>query len=571
MIESLNNATNEVIDFFKKNINEILETINDKLLGITGIAFFIETEEDLEEIINYCNNSCSLVEEKSRAEYGDFQTNRNLTDKICEKINNNDVKPSLVVEPTCGKGNFILSALKTFPTLERIIGIEIYKPYIYITKFNILNYYLETQKEPIEIVLNHSSFFDFDLKSIELTTNENLLILGNPPWVTNSKLSVLNSDNLPKKSNFKKHSGLLAITGKGDFDIGEYITLQLLNHFGKNNGYFAFLIKNSVIKNITQDQLNNKYAISNIEKWQIDTLKEFNASTDSSIFYCKLNTRTEFTIKEFDFYNSEYLKTSGWVENKFVSNVEDYEQNKIFDGKSPFTWRSGVKHDCSKVMEFQRVDNGFQNKLKQTFEIEEKYVYRILKSSDLNKKNATPNRFTIITQMKIGQDTNYIKQTAPKTYNYLEQNEAFFSKRKSSIYKNKPRFSIFGIGEYSFKPYKVAIASMYKKFEFMLLEPENDKCLMVDDTCYFIGFESKLQAEICVTLLNNERVQAFIKSLAFADTQRVINKELLSRIDLLKIVNELTCPKNIKAEDWQQFLESLGQNTTNKQMNLAFI
>jgi len=36
----------------------------------------------------------------------------------------------------------------------------------------------------------------------------------NPPWVTNSQLSALNSNNLPAKSNFKQAKGIDAITGK---------------------------------------------------------------------------------------------------------------------------------------------------------------------------------------------------------------------------------------------------------------------------------------------------------------------------------------------------------------------
>jgi len=570
MIESLNSATRDVIDFFRDNKKKLLKAINNTLLKKSGIAFFVESQEDLDEILNYCSSISSLVNEPDRAEFGDFQTNRELTDAICFKLSQNGVNPTILIEPTFGKGNFILSAINSFPQLKKIIGVEIYKPYVYQTKFSILDHYLNNENDPIEIVLNHCSFFDFDLDSIIIPDEEELLILGNPPWVTNSKLTTLNSDNLPKKSNFKKHSGLLAITGKGDFDIGEFITLELLNNFSSCVGHLSFLIKNSVIKNITQDQFSNNYAISNLKKWQISTLKEFNANTDSSIFHCTLNTTSEFTISEFDFYSNEYIKTSGWVENKFVSNVESYKNNRMFDGKSPFIWRSGVKHDCSKIMEFQRIDKGFENKLKHKFQVEEEYIYRILKSSDLNKKNSNPNRFTIITQRKVGQDTYIIKERAPKTYNYLESNETIFQNRKSSIYKNKPRFSIFGIGDYSFKPYKVAIASMYKKFEFMLLKPEDDKCLMVDDTCYFIGFESLTQANFCIALLNNARVQEFIKSLAFLDTQRVINKELLSRIDLLKIATELGRPDYIQAtfEDWEEFIKSLKDKVATEQLSL---
>ena len=116
-------------------------------------------------------------------------------------------------------------------------------------------------------------------------------------------------------------------------------------------------------------------------------------------------------------------------------------------------------------------------------------------------------KYTIVTQRKIGQATNYIKQQYPKTYNYLSKNIEFFTKRKSTIYKGKPMFSIFGIGDYSFKPYKVAISGMYKTTLFSLVKPNENKPIMLDDTCYFIGFDTLIEAEITRFLLNKNITQ----------------------------------------------------------------
>ena len=81
----------------------------------------------------------------------------------------------------------------------------------------------------------------------------------------------------------------------------------------------------------------------------------------------------------------------------------------------------------------------------------------------------------------------------------------------SSIYKNAPRFSIFGVGDYSFKPYKVAISGFYKKPVFALVHSKQDKPIMLDDTCYFLGFDDFKQALIVMLILNSNIVQEFIK------------------------------------------------------------
>ena len=70
----------------------------------------------------------------------------------------------------------------------------------------------------LKLQFTHCNVFDFDFKQISKQySTEEILVIGNPPWVTNSKLSSLNSTNLPIKSNFKNHSGLDAMTGKGKF------------------------------------------------------------------------------------------------------------------------------------------------------------------------------------------------------------------------------------------------------------------------------------------------------------------------------------------------------------------
>ena len=47
-----------------------------------------------------------------------------------------NISPKVVIEPTCGKGNFIIASLKNFDSISSIFGIEIYKPYVWETKFN---------------------------------------------------------------------------------------------------------------------------------------------------------------------------------------------------------------------------------------------------------------------------------------------------------------------------------------------------------------------------------------------------------------------------------------------------
>jgi hypothetical protein len=523
----------EAVSFFQKECNADIQKINQLLRKQCGVVDFFENGNDYFQLKQQIGIAQSCVCE-SQAEYGDYQTNKQLSNAVCDNLKSKSIDPRIIIEPTCGKGSFILSAIQTFKNLEQVFGIEIQEKYLWQLKFELLEYFLKNPKDNCpEIYLYNNNIFDFDFGQIKRQiSGRELLVIGNPPWVTNSTLSVLRSDNLPTKSNFKNSRGIDAITGKGNFDIGECITLKILDIFSTENGNFAFLIKNSVIKNIVYEQKRNKYPISNMEKHTINAQKEFAAAVDASLFCCRFNSTPEFTAKEFDFYSSRHSVTLGWVNNKFASDTETYIKYQHLDGICPFEWRQGIKHDCAKVMELERIDGGFRNALGEIFELEEDLVYGILKSSDLQVDNIDSSRkYTIITQQRIGQETQSVLDKLPKTKSYLESHKDYFLRRKSSIYKGKPMYSIFGVGDYSFKPYKVAISGLYKQTKFTLVKPGNN-VLMLDDTCYFIGFDSFEEALNIQLFLNRQETQNFIKSFMFTDAKRAITKDLLMRINI---------------------------------------
>lgn len=555
--------TDALKKFFNENQSLLTKykKINETIRTISGINDFFGSQEDAIHFEKTVVSIDSLVN-RERREYGDFQTNNQLANGVVKYALSRYRDIEFVLEPTCGKGNFILAALSEFNNLKKIVGIEIYKPYILKTKLSILDFFLNnSEKSQPQIDIIHANTFEYDFGSLSKETkNLKTLVIGNPPWVTNSELGTIGSDNLPKKSNYKKNKGLDAMTGKGNFDIGEYVTCEMLKYFDHHEGAIAFLVKNSVIKNIVNDQKINGFKIGALSKLTIDSKKEFNASVNASLFYARLNNKASFQCMEFDFYSREEKKCFGWSNDKFVSSIEDYQTASSIDGKSSFVWRSGVKHDCSKVMELNNDIEYYSNRIGDKIKIEEDLVFGLIKSSDLKGGEISkPRKFTIITQSKIGQETKHIGEKYPLTYKYLDSKKEYFEKRKSSIYKDKPSFSIFGIGDYSFAKYKVAISGLYKSTFFTLVPPFKSKPLMLDDTCYFIGFDNLIFARIAQIVLNSPVIQKFIKSIVFSDAKRSINKEILMRIDFDNAIRLIDFEyiqerlHNAKLKDWEEF------------------
>lgn len=127
----------------------------------------------------------------------------------------------------------------------------------------------------------------------------------------------------------------------------------------------------------------------------------------------------------------------------------------------------GVKHDCSKVMELRKEAAGYRNGLGAWIELEDDYVYPMLKGSEVaNGHIAHPVRWMLLPQRAVGQDTAGIRKRAAKTWAYLERHGDALGRRASSIYPGRPRFSVFGVGAYTFATWKVAISGFYKRLNF---------------------------------------------------------------------------------------------------------
>ena len=150
-----------------------------------------------------------------KREYGDYQTPIDFAEKVCLYLKDyRHIKPSAIIEPTCGVGNFLKCGLMF--EADEYYGIEINPEYCEICKSSI-------NSNKMDII--NSDFFATSSKAL-IKNKRQILIIGNPPWVTNSTLSVLGSENLPIKANFKGLKGIDALTGASNFDICEYIILR---------------------------------------------------------------------------------------------------------------------------------------------------------------------------------------------------------------------------------------------------------------------------------------------------------------------------------------------------------
>jgi hypothetical protein len=224
-----------------------------------------------------------------------------------------------------------------------------------------------------------------------------------------------------------------------------------------------------------------------------------------------------------------------------VADVSAYERWKHLGGEEEvYRWRSGVKHDCSKVMELRKEGTKYRNGLDEVIELEDDYLYPMLKSSEItNGRSKQPTRWMLVTQRSVGSETSVIRVVAPKTWEYLKKQGELLDRRASSIYRNRPRFSVFGVGDYTFAPWKVAISGFYKTLQFATIGPHEEKAVVLDDTSYFVPCHSEQEARYIADLLNSQPAREFFSAFVFWDAKRPITVDMLRRLDLSALAREL--------------------------------
>ncbi|MHA1697317.1 MAG: hypothetical protein ACTSWN_00590, partial [Promethearchaeota archaeon] len=382
----------ETSDFLKKIIeeNESIGSINAILEKRTNIQEFFVSTKSIKDFIEFLSNELDDCRRKGpKTDLGDFQTPVSFSDQVCRLLAKDfKVNPEILVEPTCGQGNFVISAIKNFISLKHVICVEIQAKHEWLFKLRLVDLALKGFKLPVIQFFRENVFsFDFSRRLKKHLVNQDrseILILGNPPWVTNSELMRLESINLPEKTNIKRFKGIEAITGKSNFDISEYIIISLIKNFSSIPAKLAILCKNTVAKNLIKDNPKLELPITKACIIEFDAREKFGINTPAAIFVAETyrgptsGVNKQDRCKRFKFLGDKinFIGSFGWYANKFVSDISTYQPLEFIDGKSQLEWRQGLKHDLSKVLVLTRIkENTFMNGFGEQISIEEKHVY----------------------------------------------------------------------------------------------------------------------------------------------------------------------------------------------------
>jgi len=467
-----------------------------------------------------------LIEDAPRLsarQRGDFQTPESLVAQVWSTLDASSY--DLIVEPSFGLGAFFMG----MPRIGNghLVGWEIYDEY-----YNATVQALTRRQYPVDRLFR-GDILSASASDIGGSTDSSILVVGNPPWVTNAEQGSLGGKNTGRKSNVKGFRGMDALTGKSNYDIAEAVVLHLFEMMRTfRSAQFALLVKFSVATNILQF-LGKHPHVGCFEFHRIDAHRYFDAAVDAGLFKFRVGEDIQQSSVCAIYENIAGPKVGEitTVGNRLIYDAPGYERTSFLENRGPshYIWRQGVKHDVGKVLELRKAESGLWNGFGEQVDIEADALYPLYKGSDVF--HGREARYVIpLYQRDLKDALADLPERFPKLYQYLLRYQPNFAQRKSRIYQSKHPFTLFGIGSYTYSPYKIAIGALYTLPVFRLLASDSLRPAIVDDTCYMLTTDRYDEAIYLTALLNSKSVRDFLLSISWRGSKRRFTKDVLARV-----------------------------------------
>lgn len=456
--------------------------------------------------------------------------------------------PRTVIEPTCGRGAFLVAAQAALPG-ARLLGRDLDDGYVAEARVALGS----------GADLAVADFFTTPWSALVEPVPGPLLIVGNLPWVTSAALGALGdraAPNAPPKRNDERIRGIEARTGRSNFDVSEWMILRLLEAIAGRDATLAMLCKSAVARKVIAVIARRRLAVAPGGVWSVDAREHWDASVDAALLVVHGQGPAAARWPLFDGLAAVAPAGELAVHAGRVALVGPaHDATAALVGVCRPEWRSGMKHDCARVMEltWNEVTAAWSNALGETVSVEDEVLFPLAKGTEIARA-ARPDhlpsrpprplarRAVIVPQRALGEDTEALATAAPRAFSYLSRHRAAFAARKSSIYRGQSAFAVFGMGPYAFAPWKVAISGLHKEASFALLGPREGKPWMLDDTSYFLPFDDEARARAVHAALSSPLARSFFEARVFREDKRPFTKALLQSLDLEALERRLDAP-----------------------------
>ncbi len=194
-------------------------------------------------------------------------------------------------------------------------------------------------------------------------------------------------------------------------------------------------------------------------------------------------------------------------------------------GANGVYWVEVVGQRPGGLVVVSNVVEGAKKKVPQTqAAVEKDLIFPLLRGSDISRWSCSPSIKMIVTHEE-GQRLKAIpeermQQEYTKTFLYLKRFEAVLRSRKTQavrhLMEDGPFYSVFGIGDYTFAPWKVVWAEVGNELEAAVIGKldahGSSKPVVPDHTCVAVGCPERHEAHYLCAALNSSPARLAIRN-----------------------------------------------------------
>ncbi|HHW40560.1 MAG TPA: N-6 DNA methylase [Syntrophomonadaceae bacterium] len=402
-------------------------------------------------------------------------------------------------------------------------------------------------------------------------------IVGNPPWVNWENLPDdyrTQIRNLFEHYGLFPHGGMDTILGKGKKDISMLMTYVAVDKYLRRGGKLGFVITQSVFKTsgagqgfrrfllpdgtpfgplVVEDMVKlnpfegatNRTAVAVFSKGRgiqypvtYTYWKKRATGRGSSIGF---DTPYEEVTGEKITFHQWYAEpvnrsdaTSAWLTarqkalqalHKVIGNSPySAHEGANTGGANGIYWVEVTGRRPGGLVIISNVTEGARRNVHSTqAAVEPDLLYPLLRGRDVKRWSAIPSAHILMTQdpeTRIGINEEFMKNRHPKTYAYLKRSETILRARRTQairrLMERGPFYSIFGVGKYTFAPWKVVWREVANELDAAVIGEQDvfgtKKSVVPDHTCVLVACDVREEAHYICAIINSAPARLAIRN-----------------------------------------------------------
>jgi adenine-specific DNA-methyltransferase len=381
-------------------------------------------------------------------------------------------------------------------------------------------------------------------------------LVGNPPWIPWQRVPEPVKDGLQERYveelGLQPHRGMDALLGHSNDDLAVPFVWVCIHRYLRSGGDAAFVLKRDSMRGPAGAVLrrlavgDRSLALARVHDFgAVDPFPEvganaavytFRADADHSfpipttVWTAAAGTRPQYgslaAMRESLTTRETELRpldpgdpTSAWVS-------ADAERGAL--GECRHDIRHGLKDDANDVFGLDRATLD---------DVESALVYPYIRSRHVRKYGLTGHDLRLVPMDAAGSDNEtWLRETHPRTYEYLRGHRDELEGRSSSWLDDGAFYSVFGLGEYTWAPYKVVWCRLGFKPHFTVASTRSDpdlgeKLVIPGDHYMFIATDEAETAHALCALLNSAPYQRTLRDIT-SEGKASLSKAVVSELAL---------------------------------------